>query len=306
MRCSALEMRKPVRRQTLAELRELQHLAASVIMRPLNSDFATQTKWSDGRDTSDVISSFIKPNDRLTSFERLEIYNKQYWFRLIDCFYEDFPGLLAILGQEKFSKLSRGYIAKYPSRSFSLRNLGRHLPKFLVDEPKWTRPHHRMAVDMARFEWAQVVAFDEHAEPAIAGEDLASKDPAKLRLGLQPYLTLLDLAYPLDKFSLALKRQGLRSEASNAMEEDSHRNQKSRPPRRPTAARTFVVVHRLNNDLYYKRLKPAAFKILAALRDGKTLVQACALAKGIPPKTISRWFAEWTGLGWFCKPARSV
>ena len=30
-------------------------------------------------------SEFIKPNDRLSSFERLEIYNRQYWFRLLDC-----------------------------------------------------------------------------------------------------------------------------------------------------------------------------------------------------------------------------
>jgi Putative DNA-binding domain len=300
MRFSAPEIAKPARRQTLDELRELQRLAASVIMRPLSADFATQTKWIDGRDTDQVISSFIKPNDRLTSFERLEIYNKQYWFRLVDCFYEDFPGLLAILGQEKFSLLSRGYLAKHPSRSFSLRNLGRHLPRFLVEEPKWTKPHQKMAVDMARFEWAQVVAFDERAEPAITTDDLAGKDPARLRLGLQPYVTLLDLAYPLDKFSLALKRQGLRSEASNAMEEESRHNRKSRL-RRPQAGRTFVAVHRLNNDLYYKRLKPAAFKILTALRDGKTLVQACESVSGIPPRTINRWFIEWTGLGWFCK-----
>ena len=25
----------------------------------------------------------IKPNDRLTSFERLEIYNRQYWIRIL-------------------------------------------------------------------------------------------------------------------------------------------------------------------------------------------------------------------------------
>jgi len=41
---------------------------------------------------------YIKPNDRLTSFERLEIYNRQYWFRVLGGLAEDFPGLRAVLG----------------------------------------------------------------------------------------------------------------------------------------------------------------------------------------------------------------
>jgi hypothetical protein len=40
----------------------------------------------------DVAAEFIKPNDRLSSFERLEIYNRQYWFRVLDCLYDDYPG----------------------------------------------------------------------------------------------------------------------------------------------------------------------------------------------------------------------
>ena len=94
-------------------------------------------KWTDGRDTRDVVSEFIKPNDRLTSFERLEIYNRQYWFRLIDILTEDFPGLRAVLGEEKFYLLLRAYLTKYPSKSFSLREFGSSLPKFLEEEPQW-------------------------------------------------------------------------------------------------------------------------------------------------------------------------
>ena len=63
-----------------------------------------------------VADTFIKPNDRLTSFERLEIYNRQYWFRLIDCFYDRFglqgamitavdllAGIAACIGWERLS-----------------------------------------------------------------------------------------------------------------------------------------------------------------------------------------------------------
>ena len=65
----------------------------AVIMRPLSHQWRMQGKWTDNRDMRKVTAEFIKPNDRLTSSERIETYNRQYWFRLIDSFYDDFPGL---------------------------------------------------------------------------------------------------------------------------------------------------------------------------------------------------------------------
>ena len=62
-------------------------------------------------------------------------------------------------------KLATAYLAKYPSASFTLRNLGQRLEKFLREEPKWIAPNEELALDMARFEWAQVVAFDDAARP---------------------------------------------------------------------------------------------------------------------------------------------
>ncbi len=111
------------------------------VMRPLARGDAMQRKWIDGRPTKKIAESFIKPNDRLTSFERLEIYNRQYWFRVRDCFYEDYPGLRAILGDKKFERLADAYLAKYPSQSYTLRNLGSRLVKFLEANPRWTSPH---------------------------------------------------------------------------------------------------------------------------------------------------------------------
>jgi hypothetical protein len=65
---------------------------------------------------SDYASRYIKKNDRLTSFERLEIYNRQYWFRVLASMAEDFPGLRAILGQWRFDDMYRAYLAECPSR----------------------------------------------------------------------------------------------------------------------------------------------------------------------------------------------
>lgn len=89
--------------QTKREFRDLQKLMAAAVMRPLARGDKMQVKWIDGAPTKIVVNQFIKPNDRLTSFERLEIYNRQYWFRIRDCFYQDYPGLRAILGEKNSS-----------------------------------------------------------------------------------------------------------------------------------------------------------------------------------------------------------
>ena len=297
--------------QTLRELKDLQRLTASAIFRPLTDDSQMQPTWVDGRDMREVVDQFIKPNDRLTSFERLEIYNRQYWFRLIDVLYDDFPGLRAVIGDANFNELIRAYLTKYPSRSFSLRDLGRALPRFLEEEPQWAAPRQQMALDMARFEWAQTLAFDEKSLPALAVDDLLGCDPAALRLGLQPYLTLLEMSYPHDKFSLAVRRSALRSDASNAADMDRRTKARKKVPL-PRKAKVFVAVHRYRNALYYKRLESDAFILLRGLRDGATLADAIAAA--LPSdadatwgRKIKPWFESWAGLGWFtAAPVRSL
>src|SRR5207302_10057461 len=109
----------------------------------------------------------FKPDDRLSSVERLEIYNRQYWFRLKDSFQEDYPGLRAILGDRRFERLAVEYLTRFPSESFTLRNLGRRLVAFLEAEPRWTGPRHQLALDMARLEWAHIEAFDNEARPPL-------------------------------------------------------------------------------------------------------------------------------------------
>jgi hypothetical protein len=111
----------------------------------------------------------------------------------------------------------------------------------------------------------------------------------------------MDLAYPLDKFSLAVKKQGMRSEASNAMEEEKKIVKTRRIPR-PRRGRTFVAVYRLDNDLYFKRLSRGEFRLLNALIEDKPLAEACEeIAGEISPRKLNESFLTWTTLGWFCK-----
>jgi hypothetical protein len=295
-----------------AQLKELQSLMAGAVFRPLTAQDGMQSRWTDGRVMTEVADSFIKPNDRLTSFDRLEIYNRVYWFRVLDCLYDDYPGLRAVLGEEKFMRLITAYLAKYPSASFTLRNLGSRLEKFIREEPKWVAPRFAIALDMTKFEWAQVVAFDDPANPVITTDDILDAPPAKLRLGLQPYLSLLELNYAVDEFFLVVKKGDsavLRDEASNTFDEKPHSARRRRVIKMPKRERVHLAVHRYDNSLFYKRLEPEAYAIFSGLGRGLSVEKACTRAittskrkKVNWPTQLKQWFDEWASLGWFCRP----
>jgi hypothetical protein len=294
------------------DLRALQRTMTGALFRPLDTRWGMQKTWTDGRPTREVAAEFIKPNDRLSSFERLEIYNRQYWFRVLDCLHDDYPGLRAILGAKKFTQLATSYLAKYPSNSFTLRNLGERLEEFIREEPDWTAPHEPLAVDMVQFEWAQTVAFDGPSKRPITADDVLGKASDQLTLGLQPYLSLLSLNYAVDDFLVAVKRReedALRGEASNAIHSAPRASGRRKLVRRPRKRQIFLAVHRYENQVYSKRLEPEEYRILAALARGETVAAACETAIAQTAKTdydwtdtVKNWFDTWAALGWFCLP----
>ena len=294
--------RAPKRLATDADLRALQRMMVHALVLPLTADDELAPRWRDGRPMGEVVAEFIKPNDRLTALERLQIYSRSYWFRLIDGVYDDAPGLRALLGEKKFSTLVRAYLAKYPSRSFTLRNLSSRLAQFIEETPRLTAPDTALAHAIARFEWAQTVAFDGEARPVVTPDDLADAPPPKLRLALQPYLSLIAAEWPVDDYVLAVKkRDALRSEASNAIDRAPAPASRKKVPR-PRRAKTFIVVHRYNDRLYYKRVGAPAFRMLGALAAGRTLAQAVTTAgPRVQPEQVRAWFATWMELGWFCR-----
>src|SRR5262249_21347265 len=153
-------------------------------------------------------------------------------------------------------------------------NLGDRLEQFITERPELVAPKLALAREMAAFEWAQVVAFDGPEHPPLTVDDLLGKNPAKLRLGVQPYITLLELHYPLDDYTIALKKHqtALRSEASNAVDAPPEEAPppKMKPPKR---LHVFVAVHRSEYDIYFKRLEPQEYTLLSKLRDGATLAK---------------------------------
>ena len=288
-------------------LLELQRRMSHDVMRPLTSDFAMQAMTEHGVPCDEIAARYIKPNSQLTSLERLEIYNRQYWFRVIAAVSEDFPALNAVLGREKFDSLVLAYLRENPSTSFSLRNLGARLPAWLASYPKLASPKHALAVDVARLEWAYIEAFDGASLAPLGWQDFAGLG-SDSTLRLQPHLQLLDLQYPVDEVVLAVRKVTPEIDiVSNAVSERRQASEVVLPE--VSRSSVYLAVHRFDNSVYYRRIEREEFLLLADLRDGDSIATAIErafegskLSPDLQAARIQEYFSHASELGWFCLP----
>lgn len=288
-------------------LLELQRRMEDDVRRPLTPDFRRKVVTKGKTSPSDVDSAYIKSNSTLSSLERLEIYNRQYWLRVINAVSEDYPALNAVLGAKRFDALVIAYLCENPSRSFTLRNLGRGLPAWLNQHPQFGGKCHALAVDVACLEWAYIEAFDNAALAPMSASETERVLPSAV-LALQPHLQLVKLRYPVDELVLAAHR--------NTPEADFVGSAANPRKRKPTAllpnmrrGATYLAVHRYDNSVYCRRLTPLAYRLLSAIRTGHPVEVAVELAmrssNSHPEQVAARVrdsFALASELGWIVAP----
>jgi len=287
-------------------LLDLQRRMAEDVMRPLTPDFKMQSSTLEGRSIHELADGYVKPNELLSSFERLEIYNRQYWFRVIGAVAEDFPALNASMGEKQFDRLILAYLRENPSTSFTLRNLGSKLPQWLEQHPEFTPNRRELLLDVARLEWAYVEAYDGADFPPLTASDFSDLS-AESRLFLQPHLQLLDLRYPVDELVLAVHRESGPSDIMSNAASERKRVKRMRLPKMKRSA-VALAVHRYENSVYYRRIDREAYVLLSQLQAGVSLGLALeaafsnsSLSAIDQAAKIQEYFAHASELGWFCK-----
>jgi hypothetical protein len=237
-------------------------------------------------------ASIAAGNDRLSPLEMIEIYRDQYWLRHRDCLREDFASIEHVLTKEKgddaFDALARAYLAKHPSPSFSLRDLGEHMITFLQTTEPWS--NDPFLAELAKVEWAFVEAFDGPDAPPFDPKSIEGRGEDEwpnAKLVFHPALKRLTLQTPAHDYRLAARK-----EPENAKRE---------------AARTcHVVVYRGPELLHILDIDESANAMLDELIvRNLPLGEACeraALSANMDLESfqtkLAGWFSEWTSLGW--------
>lgn len=200
-----------------------------------------------------VPPGFVSDGPVFSSAARLAVYRDAYRLRLVEALGEDFPLLRALLGEAAFERLTWRYLAACPSRSHTLRDLGRGLPGSLA-----RRPALRAT---AAFEWALLDAFDGPDAPTLTAAELAAVPPqrfARLRFAFAPGVQVLRLGWNVPSAWSAWQSDG-----------------EATPPARLPAP-VDCLVWRREERVYFRSLPTDESAALAALRRGRRFAAICA------------------------------
>ncbi len=220
----------------------------------------------------------IRPSATMAPQERLDVYRGMYDARLTEALEADFPAVADLLGEEMFSEMCSLYIREHPSRSYTLNELGRNLPEFLMRLDGL--PHPAFARDLARLEWASTEVFDEQEAPSLDPGAIAAV-PAEA----WPDARLI----PIAAFRL------LELDHASHLYVEALRSERARPPRRRN--RTRLVVCRRNYGVIWFTVDGAAFQVLTRLAAGQPMAEAVARVRG--QQRVFEWFQRWSTEGIF-------
>ncbi len=261
------------------------------------------------------LEKVITRSRELSAAERLAIYANAYHTRLLECLGEVYPMLKRALGEEAFEGFAFGYLQEFPSRSYTLNELGRHFPRYLQetrpssdsggseatsadsenDRPALVQDWPDFLIDFARLEWAIYEVFDG---PGVEGQPLLSADQlldispsrwAQARLQPVPCLQLLATRFPVNDFYTALRK------ATD-----------DKPVPVPPSCESFVALTRREFIVRRYNLSRTEFELLHVIKEGRTIGEAIERAASTAKANVDQfaaelrlWFRNWTAEGFF-------
>lgn len=242
----------------------------------------------------------INPSQAQCGIERLAIYSRAYYARLLECMQEEFPVLRQMLGNEAFDEFAFSYLQACPSRSYTLGQLGAGFAQFLAENrpPPPSNDGESQAIwvdfliELAAFERAISEVFDGPGSenlPALEPPQLLSISPerwADARLTVTPSLRLLRSRFPLNDFFTAA-REG-------------------NDPSIPAPRDTWLALTRRQYVVRRHDVSRPQYELLAALAAGQTVGEAIGRAIEHAMFDIEslgaelrEWFRTWAVAGFF-------
>lgn len=142
--------------------------------------------------TPDQAATLIAAPPTGNADSRLAVYTTGYRLRLAEFLSNDYPKLLAYLGDVRFRRMAEAYIRAHPSQHPNARWYARALPDHLQQDTAFRR--HPEVAELALLERALNDAFDGPDSPACTLADLARFDASEVAgvsFTLAPSLSLL-------------------------------------------------------------------------------------------------------------------
>lgn len=223
---------------------------------------------------------FIRPSKSLSSQERLEIYRKQYWGRLIQAMEKIFPSVASYLGEKKFQKeFAVPYLTDFPPNHWALRYLGKNIESWLSSKNTLDSLTYELACVDYAYQKALWTSENTNKISELKNPETLLATP----LSLQPYLSLIEASENIMEIRGSLIKKN------------------ANPPLQKREKAFFIFYRNSNQEPCWKKVSYNQFALLKNFQKGDSIQNALKNgAKYIPdPLKIPFWFKEWTAHQWF-------
>ena len=264
------------------QLKTIQTWFAGVITHPIDHKSRIAHLSPSGNPIEKEAAEFIKPSPTLKPEQRIEIYNQQYWWRLLNVLQSTFTMTTRMLGFRKFNDhIAVPYLEAYPSEHYSVSHIGDHL----LD---WMRQHYKgedkvLLTDALSIDYAMHAAFFEANYTSIT-ENLSPEQAFATEAFLQPHTTLFKLDCHLFEFRNKIQTKDPDYWSSHHFPNLEHALSEDNghfPNLKRDRIYCFIVYRSRMNRVKWLEISMAEHALLSLFQDGKSIEQACEwLAEG--------------------------
>ncbi len=232
-----------------------------------------------------AVCSRITTGPQQTPAERLSVYGRAYFSRLMDVLCELLPCTRFAVGEEAFGDLAAAYIVRHPPHSYTLARLADRLVEYLEATRPADAAWGTFIVELCRWEQAIDRIFDGPGPELLTSFVLPPDADERLVLKLVPGCELLTFQFPVSSFYSDWKA--------------GHR------PAWPQPRVQHVALWRRDYVVRRFELSSCQHELLSAIQRGKTLGGALVIAFGDDPlagdmaSEVRRWFTAWSAAGLF-------
>jgi hypothetical protein len=232
------------------------------------------------------------PSRTLSAEARVQIYANAYFSRLHDALADDFEAVWRCVGMTAFQDLVRAYLQAHPPQSFTLRDLGRDMPLFLLGHPLHTE--FPFLIDLARFEWALIETYDAADCAPLTRQMLKTREPAAwpaLALQSIPALRIVASRWRVDEILEAVTSEAHDGRSSRRGSETSRTNRAATtaspaavddaqtiPGATDLCIPTTYCIWRREEQVFYRAIDETESALLTSLRRPTTFAALCETA----------------------------
>lgn len=279
------------------QLKKIQQWFGSIISRPIDDNSQMIPLSPSNKPMEEEAAIYIAPSPTLHPAQRIQLYNQQYWWRLLNAFQESYPLVTRLFGYYDFNKtIVIPYLVKYPPRHWSLSLLGDRLTYWI--EKEYHADDKVLVLNAAKIDWAFNYSFIASQLSPITANDLSEgKNAANLlkrKLYLQPSLHFFEMNYDLFQFRIEFLKQEPNYWIENDFPELVH-----------DKTRFFYLYRTQKNDISWNEISQGEYHLLQLFRKGATIEKACSWLESQEAslynaaiKNLHLWFQEWTIRGW--------